>query len=171
MELKIIDDFKKFGNVKPNLLESKMKTIITMKAGAGGEESLDFSDMLMKMYRKWAERHSLNFKAQYRENSLLNEIEIETDKDLSMEAGIHRMVRLSPFDAQNRRHTSFVLVTVEVDGVKIPFNEPKTLFSNQIRSYVLHPYTMAKDYRSQMELEDVDNVLRGGIELDKLMGK
>jgi peptide chain release factor 2 len=94
--------------------------IMTFHAGAGGTEAMDWAQMLYRMYTRWAERHGMTY-------SLLDwldgeeagmksaSIEIEGDNAygyLKSESGVHRLVRISPFDASGRRHTSFAAVEV-----------------------------------------------------------
>lgn len=227
--------------------------ILAIHAGAGGTESQDWAEMLLRMYLRWAERHG--YKAEILDISPGEEAGIKSavigiSGDyacgyLKSEHGVHRLVRLSPFDADHARHTSFALVEVmpeaEADiDVKI---EPEDLkvdvfrssgpggqhmqktssavrlthlptgltttcqsersqhqnketalkilqarllelelakqaeeraklkgkritagWGNQIRSYVLHPYKMVKDHRTDYQTSDTDAVLDG--ELD-----
>lgn len=94
--------------------------ILAIHAGAGGTESQDWADMLLRMYLRWAERHG--YKAEILETSPGDEagtknaiISITGEYAfgyLKSEHGVHRLVRLSPFDADHARHTSFVLVEV-----------------------------------------------------------
>lgn len=227
--------------------------MLALHAGAGGTESQDWANMLLRMYLRWAERH--DYKAEVLDVSPGEEagiksaiVEIKGDYVhgyLKGEHGVHRLVRLSPFDADHARHTSFVLVEVlpeaeETVDVKInpedlridtfrssgPGGQHmqktssavrithlptglvatcqgqrsqhqnkeaalKILYSrlleldrkkkkeeraklkgerieagwgNQIRSYVLHPYKMVKDHRTDYEVHDAEAVLDG--ELD-----
>jgi peptide chain release factor 2 len=227
--------------------------MLTLHAGAGGTESQDWANMLLRMYLRWAERH--NYKAEVLDVSQGEEagiksaiLEIKGDYVfgyLKGEHGVHRLVRLSPFDADHARHTSFVLVEVlpeaeETVDVKIAPEDLridtfrssgpggqhmqktssavrithlptgliatcqgqrsqhqnkeaalKVLYArllelergkkeeertrlkgerieagwgNQIRSYVLHPYKMVKDHRTDYEVHDAEAVLDG--ELD-----
>ena len=227
--------------------------ILAVHAGAGGTESQDWAQMLMRMYLRWAERRG--YQAEILDVSLGDEAGIKSaiigvSGDyaygyLKSEHGVHRLVRLSPFDADHARHTSFVLVEVmpeaETDvDVKI---EPDDLrvdafrssgpggqhmqktssavrlthlpsglvvtcqsersqhqnkeialkilqarllelelakreeeraklkgeriaagWGNQIRSYVLHPYKMVKDHRTDCQTSDADAVLDGGLD-------
>jgi len=227
--------------------------ILTVHAGAGGTESQDWADMLMRMYLRWAERRS--YKAEVLdvspgEEAGVKSVVIGIDGDyafgyLKSEHGVHRLVRLSPFDADHARHTSFALVEVmpeaqaDVD-VKIEPNDLKVDafrssgpggqhmqktssavrlthlptglvvtcqsersqyqnkeialrilqsrllelelakkaeekvrlkgkriaagWGNQIRSYVLHPYKMVKDHRTDYQTGNPETVLDG--ELD-----
>jgi peptide chain release factor 2 len=93
---------------------------IEIHAGAGGTESQDWASMLFRMYTRWAEQH--NFKLQLIEESEgegggLKSATLRVNGDnaygwLKTEAGVHRLVRISPFDSAARRHTSFSSVTV-----------------------------------------------------------
>ncbi len=227
--------------------------ILTIHAGAGGTESQDWAQMLLRMYLRWAERRG--FRAEILDTSPGEEagiksaiIEIKGDYAcgyLKSEHGVHRLVRLSPFDFDHARHTSFALVEVmpeaEVDiDVKIEPDELKVDtfrssgpggqhmqktssavrlthlptgltvtcqsersqhqnkeialkilqsrllelelakrakeraklkgkhiaagWGNQIRSYVLHPYKMVKDHRTDYQTTNTEAVLDG--ELD-----
>ena len=227
--------------------------IIELHSGAGGTESCDWVSMLLRMYERWFERK--NFKYE-----ILDELEgeeaglkrvavlvkgLNAYGYLKCERGVHRLVRISPFDSNKRRHTSFasVEVTPEVDdnvnieikeedirvdvyrssgaggqGVNttdsavrithIPTgiivtcqnersqlknkelamkvlkaklfaleeenkrkekekqlgNQSDINFGSQIRSYVMHPYSMVKDHRTNYETSDVNKVLDGYID-------
>jgi len=227
--------------------------ILSIHAGAGGTESQDWAEMLMRMYLRWAERHG--YEAEILDTTPGDEAGIKSvtlsiSGDyaygyLKSEHGVHRLVRLSPFDADHLRHTSFVLVEVmpEAEGdvdVKIGPDDLKVDvfrssgpggqhmqktstavrlthlptglvvtcqsersqhqnreialrilqsrllemelvkraearaklkgkrisagWGNQIRSYVLHPYKMVKDHRTDYQTADTTGVLDG--ELD-----
>lgn len=230
--------------------------ILGVHAGAGGTDSQDWTEMLLRMYLRWAggrdyETRILDSSAG--EEAGLKSATIEVSGRyaygyLKAERGVHRLVRLSPFDAAHRRHTSFALVEVMPaieDQVEIEI-EPDDLhietfrasgpggqhvqksstavrithlptgvvaacqnersqsqnkamamkvlrsrllelglrkreeeqarlkgehveagWGNQIRSYVLHPYTMVKDHRTGYEVGDVGAVLNG--EIDKFI--
>ena len=229
---------------------------IEIHAGAGGTESQDWAEMLRRMYLKWADQK--NFKSNLISEHKADEagiksstIKVEGDYVfgwLKKESGIHRLVRISPFDSGARRHTSFASVWVypvvdeninieiiekdlridtyrssgaggqhvnttdsavrithipskivvqcqnersqhknkatainllksklyEIEVQKMDderkANEDKKSeigWGNQIRSYVLHPYRMVKDLRSNYEVSDPDAVLDGDI--DKLI--
>ena len=94
--------------------------MLTLHAGAGGTESQDWADMLLRMYLRWAERH--NYQAEVLDVSPGEEAGIKSAivgvkgahayGYLKGEHGVHRLVRLSPFDADHARHTSFALVEV-----------------------------------------------------------
>jgi len=112
----------------------KNNAILTIHPGAGGIESQDWAQMLMRMYLMWAERHGYNSQVidvQPGEEGGIKDATITISGDyaygyLSPEAGVHRLVRISPFDAKKRRHTSFasVIVLPEVeDDVDIEIRE------------------------------------------------
>jgi peptide chain release factor 2 len=106
-----------------NLLSGEMdknNAIITIHPGAGGTESQDWAQMLMRMYLKWAERHRFNtqiIELQIGEEAGIKGATITVSGPyaygyLKAEAGVHRLVRISPYDAGKRRHTSFAAVLV-----------------------------------------------------------
>ena len=112
--------------------------VITIRSGAGGVDAADFAEMLMRMYLRWAERHG--YPAQVMDTSYAEEAGLKSATfeinvpyafgNLSVEAGTHRLVRISPFDNQGRRQTSFAAVEViplieSTDHVEIPENEIK----------------------------------------------
>jgi len=227
--------------------------ILTVHAGAGGTESQDWAEMLMRMYLRWAERHGYQaeiLESTQGEEAGMKSVLIEIVGDyaygyLKAEHGVHRLVRLSPFDADHARHTSFALVEImpeakaDVDieigpddlkvetfrssgpggqhmqktssavrlthlptGLVVTCQSERSQYrnkeiamkilrsrilelelekraeekaklkgkriaagwGNQIRSYVLHPYKMVKDHRTDYQTGDPDAVLDG--ELD-----
>ncbi len=227
--------------------------IITIHPGAGGTESQDWADMLLRMYMRWAERHDYPARIldlQPGDEAGIKDATIEIDGEyaygyLKGENGVHRLVRISPYDAAKRRHTSFAsafvspmvddTVTVDIapgdlrvdtfrasgaggqhvnkteSAVRIthlPTNlvvqsqaersqhrnrenamrilrsrlfvhlqeierqktearrAPKKDidFGSQIRSYVLQPYTMVKDERTELKVGDVHAVLDGALD-------
>jgi peptide chain release factor 2 len=99
--------------------------IISISAGAGGTEATDWAEMLLRMYLRWAERHRFRTEivdATEGEQTGLKSVTVEVDGRraygwLRAERGVHRLVRISPYDAQKRRQTTFALVEVlpEVD--------------------------------------------------------
>jgi peptide chain release factor 2 len=94
--------------------------ILSINAGAGGTEATDWAAMLSRMYLRWAERHGYRTRiveATEGEETGYRSLSIEVDGSsaygwLSAEKGVHRLVRISPFDSQNRRHTTFALIEV-----------------------------------------------------------
>jgi peptide chain release factor 2 len=227
--------------------------LVTVNAGTGGTDAQDWAEMLLRMEMRWAEKRG--FEAELLEASPGEEAGIKSATFLvkgenaygllSSEKGVHRLVRLSPFDAAHRRHTSFAGVEVspvvrEIDEVQIDDDdlqidtyrasgaggqhvnktdsavrithkptgivvqcqnersqssnktEAMTMlrsklleleerkrreeiarergdaqdvnFGSQIRSYVLHPYTMVKDHRTGHEVGDVSRVLDGDLD-------
>jgi peptide chain release factor 2 len=114
------------------------EAVVTIRSGAGGVDAADFAEMLMRMYLRWAERHGYPTKVMdtsYAEEAGLKSATFEVNVPyafghLSVEAGTHRLVRISPFDNQGRRQTSFAAVEViplieSDDSVEIPENELK----------------------------------------------
>ncbi len=231
----------------------KNNAILSIHAGAGGTESQDWASMLMRMYLRWAETRGYQteiFEETEGEEAGIKSVSIEINGlhaygRLKAERGVHRLVRLSPFDANHRRHTSFALVEVtpeiedavaieiKPEDVKIDIfhasghggqnvqkvatavrlthaptgiivtcqNERSQLqnkenafkvlrsrlvemeiekkeaeklrlrgqhveagWGNQIRSYVLHPYQMVKDHRTEHETSRTDLVLDGDLD-------
>ena len=232
------------------------EAILEVNGGSGGTEAQDWADMLLRMYLRWAERR--DFKTEIIEYSPGEQAGIKSATVLihgeyaygllRSEQGVHRLVRISPFDSNARRHTSFasVAVTPDIEGdVEIEVDEKdlridtyrssgaggqhvnktdsavrithepsgivvacqnersqhknkaralkilkaklfekermeqqermeeikgerkKIDFGSQIRSYVMQPYQMVKDLRTQHETSDVDGVLDG--KLDSLI--
>jgi peptide chain release factor 2 len=226
--------------------------ILEIHPGAGGTESQDWAAILLRMYSRWAEaqRYKLEVIDEVPgEEAGLKSATLRIEGPFAFgylkgETGVHRLVRISPFDASSRRHTSFasVLVSPEIDdAIEITIDEkdlridtyrssgaggqhvnvtdsavrithlPTGIvvqcqaersqhrnramamnvlrarlyeaekvkqreqvearhdkkeigFGSQIRSYVLHPYRMAKDHRTQIEIGDTDSVLDGRLE-------
>ena len=228
--------------------------ILTFHAGAGGTEAQDWAEMLYRMYNRWAERHDYKVElldyldgdeAGLKSASILISGE-NAYGFLKSESGVHRLVRVSPFDSSGRRHTSFAALEVmpeiddsmEVDirpddikmdvfrssgaggqhinktssairithmptGIVVTCQNERSQFQNkdkamqmlkaklymlklqeqadklsdirgevteigwgnQIRSYVMQPYTMVKDHRTNAETGNVDAVMDGGIDL------
>jgi peptide chain release factor 2 len=100
--------------------EDKLSAILQINSGAGGTESQDWVQMLMRMYIRWAEIHGHKVRELDRldgDVAGIKSVSIEIDGEyafgyLKGENGVHRLVRLSPFDSANRRHTSFASVYV-----------------------------------------------------------
>ena len=113
--------------------EDQLSAILKINSGAGGTESLDWADMLMRMYIRWGEKNGykvreMNFQAGDEVGVKSVTLEFEGEQAygfLKSESGIHRLVRLSPFDANNKRHTTFASVFVSPvidDNIKIEVN-------------------------------------------------
>jgi len=98
--------------------EDKLSAILNINSGAGGTESQDWAEMLMRMYLRWGEKNNYKVKIldeQEGDGAGIKSASLELDGDyaygyLKGENGVHRLVRLSPFDSANRRHTSFASV-------------------------------------------------------------
>lgn len=114
--------------------EDSLSAILQINSGAGGTESQDWAQMLMRMYIRWAERN--NYKVRELDLSEgdvagIKSVSLEIEGDhafgyLKGENGVHRLVRLSPFDSANRRHTSFASVYVYPvvdDNIDIQLNQ------------------------------------------------
>ena len=112
--------------------------VVTIRAGAGGVDAADFAETLMRMYLRWAEQRGWSTKVMdtsYAEEAGLKSVTFEVNAPfafgtLSVEAGTHRLVRISPFDNQGRRQTSFAAVEVvplieSDDSIEIPESEIK----------------------------------------------
>ncbi len=132
----LADAEKELDSVKNSVSELEVQTLlngeyddrdalITIRSEAGGVEAADWAEMIMRMYLRYCERH--NFKVDVLETSYAEEAGIKSTTfrvtapfaygTLSVEQGTHRLVRISPFDSQSRRHTSFAGVEV------VPFIE------------------------------------------------
>jgi peptide chain release factor 2 len=110
--------------------------VITIRAGAGGVDASDFAEMLLRMYLRYAEKHGMPVKVldtSYAEEAGIKSASIEIDAPyafgtLSVEAGTHRLVRMSPFNSAGKRQTSFAAVEVvplmeETESIEIPEND------------------------------------------------
>ena len=233
--------------------DAHRSALVTINPGAGGTESQDWAQMLMRMYTRWAEQHDYEVEIMDllpADEGGIKSATLDIDGQfaygyLSAERGVHRLVRISPFDSQGRRHTSFasvfvypvvdeeLAVAVNEDELRIDTfrasgaggqhvnktdsavrithlpsgivvscqqersqhkNKSKAMkmlqaslyqraveerearraelegaktkieWGRQIRSYVLQPYKMVKDHRTNLEVGNVDAVLDGGID-------
>ena len=114
------------------------EAVVTIRSGAGGVDAADFAEMLLRMYLRWSEKNGYPTKVldtSYAEEAGLKSVTFEVNAPyafgrLSVEAGTHRLVRISPFDNQGRRQTSFAAVEViplieQTDAIEIPESEIK----------------------------------------------
>lgn len=234
--------------------QDSMNAIMSIHAGAGGTEAQDWAEMLLRMYLRWAERRGFSasiIDLQPGDEAGVKSVTMTIEGEYAYgyaraEVGIHRLVRISPFDAGGRRHTSFASVfvypevddeiVVEIDekdlridtyrstgaggqhvnktdsavrithiptGVVVQCQNERSQHKNkamamkvlksrlfdlrlreqneklsemskskkgiswgsQIRSYVLHPYKMVKDHRTNIEIGNADSVLDGNIDV------
>ena len=111
----------------------KSPAFLTIHAGAGGTESCDWADMLLRMYSRWMERNEFQSETvdiQVGDEAGIKSATLRVSGDhaygyLKNEIGVHRLVRISPFDSNKRRHTSFASVDVvpEIEDAPIEINE------------------------------------------------
>ena len=124
---------QKEGQIRLSEPNDKLNAILTIHAGAGGTESCDWAQMLARMYTRWAEQHGFKFSvldAQAGDEAGIKTLSAMVEGPyaygyLKGENGVHRLVRISPFDANARRHTSFascdVLPDIDEDiNIEIP---------------------------------------------------
>jgi peptide chain release factor 2 len=116
----------------------KRDAVVTIRSGAGGDDATDFAEMLLRMYLRWAERHGYAAKVldtSYAEGAGIKSATFEVNAPyafgtLSVEAGTHRLARISPFGAADKRQTSFAAVEViplieGTDHIEVPETEIK----------------------------------------------
>jgi peptide chain release factor 2 len=119
--------------------EDKLSAIVNINPGAGGTESQDWASMLMRMYLRWGERNNYKvtvINVQDGDTAGIKSASIEFEGEFAFgylkgENGVHRLVRLSPFDANNRRHTSFASVyayPIIDDNIVIDVNPADVVF-------------------------------------------
>lgn len=116
--LKLVEDLEFMRMLSGE--EDKLSAILQINAGAGGTESNDWASMLMRMYFRWGEQNNCTVKEldlQPGDVAGIKSVSLEIDGEFAFgylkgENGVHRLVRLSPFDAANKRHTSFASVYV-----------------------------------------------------------
>lgn len=137
-ELKAIE--KVMGDLEVQTLLSgeydPSAAVVTIRAGAGGVDAADFAEMLLRMYLRWAEQHNYSVRVldtSYAEEAGIKSATFEVDAPyafgtLSVEAGTHRLVRMSPFNSAGKRQTSFAAVEVvplieQAESIEIPENE------------------------------------------------
>jgi peptide chain release factor 2 len=129
--LKLIEDLEFLQMLGEE--EDRLNAIMKINPGAGGTESQDWAEMLMRMYIRWGEKNGFKVKElDFQEGDVagIKSVTLEFDGDFAFgylkgENGVHRLVRLSPFDSSNRRHTSFASVYVYPvvdDSIKIEVN-------------------------------------------------
>ncbi len=133
----LVEARKEIDSLRSDLADMEIQTlldgeyderaaVVTIRSGAGGVDAADWAQMLLRMYMRWAERHGFSTKVMdtsYAEEAGIKSATFQVDAPyaygrLSVEGGTHRLVRISPFDNQGRRQTSFAAVEV------IPLVEP-----------------------------------------------
>lgn len=135
-QLKTVDKSIKYFELNHLLGEAhdKCSAILTINSGAGGTESMDWTAMLLRMYRRWAEENNATISVldlQSGDEAGVKSVTLGLEGEymygkLKTEVGVHRLVRLSPFDTNKRRHTSFASVFVYpdiADEIDIVINE------------------------------------------------
>lgn len=141
----------------------KSDVLVLVTPGSGGQESADWAKMLVRMYKLWCKRSKLKVKTSVlgRGTDLTTYAMLVGGKDAAscfrMEHGVHRVVRIAPSDPQKRRHTSFA--AVEVLPAPPRYGRPQQFCA--IRSYIMHPYSLVQDHRTDVTVNDAKSVLDG----------
>jgi peptide chain release factor 2 len=176
-------DQLEFQRMFPGKMDSH-SAYLDIQAGAGGTEAQDWAAMLLRMYLKWADGHGIKTEIIDQSDGEVAGIKGATISMegkyaygwLRTETGVHRLVRKSPFDSGNRRHTSFasVFVSPEVDDdIDIEINAAAKVledsksdvsWGHQIRSYVLDQ-SRIKDLRTGVEIGNTTAVLDGALDV------
>lgn len=155
-------------------MESERTKIIylVITPGMGGKETIDCSNIILDMYKKFSNNHKFSFlemldypqltpETAY---SITGEITEELYQFLLSESGVHRFVRISPFDEKKRRHTSYVKVFFSKEPTSI--NTVKEMKDLELkRSYTHHPYILCKDHKTEKETEKLEDVLSGDLDV------
>ena len=242
-----------FIEITLNSEDDAKDAILSINAGAGGTDSQDWAEMLLRMYTRWIEKKGYTFKIidyQVGDEAGIKGVTLSVAGKncygyMKLETGIHRLVRVSPFNSSNKRHTSFasvfvypeikdeIIIDIDESDLRIDVyrasgaggqhvnktssavrithlptnvvvqcqqepsqyrnreialkvlksrlyqiekekqnkkmqnlheNKDDIAWGNQIRSYVLHPYRLIKDHRTNIESGNVDKVLDGDID-------
>lgn len=122
---------------------------LTIKAGCGGPESYDCANLIWSMYMKWARLRKLV--VEFGEPWIIKVVGPGASR-LKNESGVHRVVRIAPSDPKKRRHTSFVLVSV--NGENAQGDAPR-------RSYIFNPYTRVHDHKTDAASTSIQSVMDG----------
>lgn len=135
------------------------KTTLKVEAGAGGKEANDTAALLMTMYQNYFDKRGIEYRLypDHAEIGILRALfKLKGDHNyLQSESGIHGVTRISPFDIQARRHTSFIKVSVN--------DHLQWQDAPQVRMYILYPYKLVRGYDGT-EIEDVFSVLDGNLD-------
>jgi protein subunit release factor B len=132
----------------------KMITI-KIKPSNQGVETEDTAKILANMYLQWTKNKNVFISESYNDKEYKIITSIRDINILSNEIGVHRIVRVSPFDEKSRRHTSFVLVSL---------NNEEYDTRSKVRNYVFDPYTLVRNFRDERETEDIYSFINGDIE-------